>query len=327
MKNFDDYIQYVLDGGQLVFDELIDIAQNVNLDTLMAGAKTIREKFKGSQAHLCSALNIKSGCCSENCRYCSQSKYYKTHVEYYDIIEPERIKEFADYNVGKGVHNLGLSSSGGFYSDLNYTKLIDVYKDISAKTPLILCGAHGILRSVEEAKELKAAGLVTYEHNLQTSEKFYPNICTTHTYQQRIYTIRFAQEAGLNICSGGIIGLGEEMEDRIEMALLLRELGVNSVPINILNPVQGTPYGDKPVNLTIEEALRSIAIFRLVLPDANLIYGAGRAFMGDKCSLAFAAGMNGIVVGDFLTAKGNQIEDDVKLLNEQGMVPVPSFKQ
>lgn len=327
MKKFDDYIQYVLDGGQLVFDELIDIAQNMNLDTLMAGAKTIREKFKGSQAHLCSALNIKSGCCSENCRYCSQSKYYKTHVEYYDIIEPGRIKEFADYNIGKGVHNLGLSSSGGFYSDLNRTKLIDVYKDISAKTPLILCGAHGILRSVEEAKELKAAGLVTYEHNLQTSEKFYPNICTTHTYQQRIDTIHFAQEAGLNICSGGIIGLGEEMEDRIEMALLLRELGVKSVPINILNPVQGTPYGDKPVSLTIEEALRSIAIFRLTLPDANLIYGAGRAFMGDKCSLAFAAGMNGIVVGDFLTAKGNQIKDDVKLLNEQGMVPVPSFKQ
>ena len=202
-----------------------------------------------------------------------------------------------------------------------------MYKDISAKTPLILCGAHSILRNVEEAKELKAAGLVTYEHNLQTSEKFYPNICTTHTYQQRIDTIRFAQEAGLNICSGGIIGLGEEMEDRIEMALLLRELGVKSVPINILNPVQGTPYGEKPVNLTIDEALRSIAIFRLALPDANLIYGAGRAFMGDKCSLAFAAGMNGIVVGDFLTAKGNQIEDDVKLLSEQGMVPVPSFKQ
>lgn len=327
MKNFDDYIKYVLDGGQLVFDELTDIAQNVNLDTLMAGAKTIREKFKGSQAHLCSALNIKSGCCSENCRYCSQSKYYKTHVRYYDIIESERIKEFADYNVGKGVHNLGLSSSGGFYSDLNYIKLINVYKDISAKTPLILCGAHGILRSVEEAKGLKAAGLVTYEHNLQTSEKFYPNICNTHTYQQRIDTIRFAQEAGLNICSGGIIGLGEDMEDRIEMALLLRELGVKSVPINILNPVHGTPYGDKPVSLTIDEALRSIAIFRLALPDANLIYGAGRAFMGDKCSLAFAAGMNGIVVGDFLTAKGNQIEDDVKLLNEQGMVPVPSFIQ
>lgn len=326
MKSFDDYIQYVLDGGQLGFEELVDIVGNENLNALMTGANTIRERFKGGQAHLCSALNIKSGCCSENCRYCSQSKYYKTHVEYYDIIDPEQIKEFADYNVRKGVHNLGLSSSGGFYSDLNYNKLIDVYKDISAKTPLILCGAHGILRSVEEAKELKAAGLVTYEHNLQTSEKFYPNICTTHTYQQRIDTIRFAQAAGLNICSGGIIGLGEKMEDRIEMALLLRELGVKSVPINILNPVQGTPYGDKPVSLTIDEALRSIAIFRLTLPDANLIYGAGRAFMGDKCSLAFAAGMNGIVVGDFLTAKGNQIEDDVKLLNEQGMAPVPSFR-
>lgn len=326
MKSFDDYMKYVLDGGQLVFDELIDIAQTVNLETLMAGANTIRKKFKGNQAHLCSALNIKSGCCSENCRYCSQSKYYKTHIESYDMIDAEHIMEFADYNVGKGVHNLGLSSSGGFYSDLNDTKLIGVYKDISAKVPLILCGAHGILRSVEEAKALKNAGLVTYEHNLQTSEKFYPKICTTHTYQQRIDTIRYAQEAGLNICSGGIIGLGESMEDRMEMALLLRKLNVKSVPINILNPVQGTPYGDKPVSLTIDEVLRSIAVFRLILPDANIIYGAGRAFMGDKGSLVFAAGMNGIVVGDFLTAKGNQIEDDIKLLNEQGMTPVPSFR-
>lgn len=327
MKNFEEYIEFVENGGLLSSQELLDIAQNVELDVLMDGANRVRKRFRGNQAHLCAALNVKSGCCSENCKYCSQSKYYKTHVENYDIIADETVMNFADFNVANGVHNLGLSSSGGFYSDLHREKLLSVYKNVSDRTPLILCGAHGILRSVEEAKELKAAGLVTYEHNLQTSKRFYSQICTTHDYQQRIDTIRFAKEAGLSICSGGIIGLGETMEDRIEMALLLRELEVKSVPINILNPVPGTPYGDQKVRLTINEALRSIAIFRLTLPDANLIYGAGRAFMGDKCSLAFSAGMNGIVVGNFLTAKGNLIKDDVALLKEQGMEPVPSFNK
>lgn len=326
-KKFDEYVQNVICGEDLLLDDLLDIVKNVETETLMLGANKIRESFKGNQAHLCAALNIKSGCCSENCMYCSQSKYYKTHVEYYDIIDEEKVDSFADFNLDNGVHNLGLSSSGGSYVDLNKEKLIALYKHISKHTPLILCGAHGILHSVEEAIELKKAGLITYEHNLQTSERFYPSICTTHKYQQRINTIKFAKEAGLNICSGGIFGLGETMQDRIEMALTLRDLEVKSVPLNILNPVQGTPLGDQNVKLSVEEALRSIAIFRMALPDANLIYGAGRAFMGTECSKAFSAGMNGIVVGNFLTAKGNCIQDDVQLLKERGMVPVPSFKK
>lgn len=324
--NFSGYVKHLLAGGILTKDELLEIAQTIDTKELLEGANEVRKKIKGDQAHLCAALNIKSGCCSENCYYCSQSKYYKTHVNYYDIIESNTVKEFADFNLRHGVHNLGLSSSGGFYSDLNRKKLLSVYKKISSETPLILCGAHGILRNTEEAQELKDAGLTTYEHNLQTSERFYSQICTTHTYQQRIDTIHFAQSVGLNICSGGIIGLGESMEDRIDMALTLRKLNIKSVPINILNPVKGTPYGDKQVSLSIEEALRSIAMFRLTLKDANLIYGAGRTFMGENRSYAFMSGMNGIVVGDFLTAKGNSIEADVELLKMHGMTPVPSFK-
>lgn len=324
-KHFEHCISHLLDGGNLSKEDLLNLSQTTATKELLDGANEVRKKIKGNQAHLCAALNIKSGCCSEDCRYCSQSKYYKTCVKYYDMIESDTVKEFADFNQENGVHNLGLSSSGGSYSDLDKEKLLTVYRNISANTPLILCGAHGILHSVEEAKELKDAGLTTYEHNLQTSERFYPNICTTHTYQQRIDTIRFAKEAELNICSGGIIGLGETMADRIDMALMLRELDIKSIPINILNPVSGTPYGNKPVDLTIEEALRSIAMFRLTLPDANLIYGAGRAFAGEKRSYAFASGMNGIVVGDFLTAKGSSIEADVELLKAHDMIPVPSF--
>lgn len=324
-RSFSSYVENVSNGVSLSRSELLAIARNVELESLMAGANELRKNTMGDQAHLCAALNIKSGLCRENCRYCSQSQYHKTHVKHYDIIDNDAIREFADFNYSKGIHNLGLSSSGGFYSDLDTRKLLSVYGTISRMTPLILCGAHGILQSVSEARELKAAGLTTYEHNLQTSERFYPNICTTHLYRQRLDTIRFAQEAGLNICSGGIIGLGETMEDRIDMALTLRDLDVRSVPINILNPVSGTPYGNRPVSLSVAEALRSIAIFRLALPNANLIYGAGRAFMQNDCSLAFASGMNGIVTGDFLTAKGNSIEADIALLRAQGMAPVPSF--
>lgn len=320
-------IRVILSGGELPIEELLDLAENEELEVLMSAANTIRKEYKGDEAHLCAALNIKSGRCSENCKYCSQSGYYKTHVKYSDLISVNDIQKFADFSINNGVHNLGLSSSGGYFSSLDNGKILDIYKQVSSSTPLCICGANGILQSEEEAQQLKKSGLTTYEHNLQTSRNFYPQICSTHTYDERINTIKYAQKAGMNVCSGGIIGMGENMKDRIEMAMTLRGLGITSVPINILNPVKGTPLGNNPVSLTIEGALRSIAIMRFILPNANIIYGAGRSFMGSKCSLAFAAGMNGIVVGDFLTSKGNRIQDDIKLLYDQGMYPVPSYSK
>ena len=327
MSRIEEDVRVILNGGELSTEELLDLAENEELEKLMSAANTIRKECKGDAAHLCAALNIKAGRCSENCKYCSQSGYYKTHVKYYDLISVTEIQKYIDFCRDNGVHNLGLSSSGGYFSALDDGTLLDIYRQVSADSPLCICGANGILRSEEEAQQLKDSGLTTYEHNLQTSRKFYPQMCSTHTYDERIKTIKYAQKVGLNVCSGGIIGMGESMEDRIEMAKTLRQLGITSVPINILNPVKGTPLGNNPVSLTIEAALRSISIMRFILPKANLIYGAGRSFMGDKCSLAFAAGMNGIVVGDFLTSKGNKIQDDIILLSEQGMYPVPSYNK
>ena len=327
MDRVGEDIRIILSGGELSDEELLDLAENEELEVLMTSANTIRKEYKGNAAHLCAALNIKSGSCSEDCKYCSQSGYYKTHVKHSNLISVEDIQKFADFSIKNGVHNLGLSSSGGYFTSLDDEKLLDIYRQISCSTPLCICGANGILRSEEEAQQLKDSGLTTYEHNLQTSRNFYPQICSTHTYDERINTIKYAQKAGMNVCSGGIIGMGETMKDRIEMAMTLRSLGITSVPINILNPVKGTPLGNQPVSLTIEGALRSIAIMRFILPNANIIYGAGRSFMGNKCSMAFAAGMNGIVVGDFLTAKGNRIQDDIKLLYEQGMYPMPAYSK
>lgn len=320
-----EYTEKILEGDELTRKELIDISENADTKSLLSSADYIRREKKGSQADLCAAFNIKSGRCSEDCRYCSQSGFYNTNSKYYDIVDSEKVLEFAERSQTNGVHNLGLSSSGGALSQLNKEKLLAIYEKLSSNSSLNLCGAHGILKNEGEARQLKKAGLNTYEHNLQTSRSFYPNICTTHSYDERVNTIKFAKKAGLKVCSGGIIGLGETMTDRIDMAVLLRDLGVLSVPLNILNPVPGTPCGDKPIPLTREEALRSMAIFRLALPNANLIYGAGRNFMGPDKSKAFSAGLNGMVVGNFLTFQGNCIADDISLLKEQGLEPSPEL--
>ncbi len=322
-----DYTDKILEEEDLSSEELNNISENADTESLLKSANYIRKVMKGSQADLCAAINIKSGRCSEDCRYCSQSGFYNTHTKIYDMVDYEKVWEFAEHSRINGIRNLGLSSSGGALSQLDKEKLLSIYQKLSSRSEINLCGAHGILKDEEEARQLKEAGLDTYEHNLQTSKRYYPNICTTHSYEERINTIKFAINAGLKVCSGGIIGLGENMTDRIDMAILLRDLGVLSVPINILNPVPGTPCGDKPIPLTKEEALRSMAIFRLALPKANLIYGAGRNFMGTDQSQAFSAGLNGIVVGNFLTIQGNSIAEDIALLKEQGLEPSPDFNK
>lgn len=321
--NLDKYVKRILNGEDLAYQELCYIGDKPDTDILLESANQIRKAFRGNHINLCAAINLKAGRCSENCKYCSQSAYYKTYVKGYGMKEPEEVMDFAEFNQKQGVANFELSTSGGALSQLDKTKLLEIYKILSKSSPLHLCGAHGLLKNEEEARQLKEAGLKTYQHNLQTSRDFFPNICTTHTYDERINTNKYAKKAGLDLCSGGIIGLGESMSDRIEMVLELRELGISSMPINILNPIEGTPYGGKPVPLTTEEVLRTIAVFRFALPNVNLIYGAGRVLMGNEQYRAFTAGLNGIVVGNFLTTKGNCISDDVAMLKEQGFEILP----
>lgn len=315
---FDKYDK-IFSGVNLTKDEVAYIASHATTDELIGYANKVREFFQGNKVELCAAMNLKSGACNEDCKYCSQSAYYSTNIPVYPMQDVDKVLEFAAYNEAQGIKNFELSTSGGDLSRLDKEKLVTIYKSLSKNSRMNLCGAHGILKSVEEAIELKNAGLKIYQHNLQAGRTYFPSIITTHTYDERINTLRYAKEAGLILCSGGVIGVGESLDDRLEMAFDLQEIGVSSMPVNILNPIPGTPFGDKGTSITEDEILRTIALFRLILPKTKIIYGAGRLYLKDSQYKAFLSGLNGIVVGNFLTTTGASVEEDVKMILEQGL--------
>lgn len=310
----------IFSGVNLSYDELLYISEKAETEELLAYANKVRESFHKNKVDLCAAMNLKSGKCNEDCRYCSQSAFFNTNTPVYPMQEIEKVLEFAEFNEKEGITNFELSTSGGDLSRLDKEKLLSIYKALSKKNSMHLCGAHGMLKSMEEAKELKDAGLKIYQHNLQAGRTFFPNVITTHTYEERLNTLKYAKQAGLTVCSGGIIGVGEQISDRLEMVMDLQEIGVASMPVNILNPIPGTPFGDKGISITPEEVFRSIAMFRLALPKAKIIYGAGRSYLKEEQYKAFLAGLNGIVVGNFLTTKGACIADDIKMIQEQNFV-------
>ena len=314
MTKFKKYIEDIINGIPPTEERILKLLEEENLDILIAAANRIRKIFVKDRLHLCCAISIKTGGCMQNCSYCSQSGYYKTHVGNIGYEPEENIVKFSHINNNKNIGSIGLNSATGYYSELQKHNINAIVERIIKETNLKICAAYGILKNEDEAKEIKETGIYRYEHNLQTSENFFNNICTTHSYIEKINTIKYAKKAGLKICSGGIIGLGETFKDRIQMAFLLKKLNVKSIPINILNPVKGTPLAFGPIKLTKEEALKTFAIFRIILPDANIIFGAGRDFLKDMLPLAFKAGLNGIVVGNMLTNKGNEIEKDIEIL-------------
>lgn len=311
-------LKKIKDRQLISLEEAKELAEKVETDRLMKAANEIREFYKGSNTdYLCGVMNIKAGKCSEDCRYCSQSGHYFTHVNSFDLINVDEVIEFAKKYEKQGIKRFAMSTSGKAFADNDKERIYSFYKALSRETNLTLCGAHGLLTQ-EEAYCLKDAGLKCYQHNIQASRRFYPQICTTHVYDQRIETIRNARNAGLAVCSGGIMGMGESMEDRIEFAMALREFNIMAMPINILNPIQGTPLGGSPPAITSDEVLRTIAVFRFILPDINLVYGAGRSFLGELQNMALRAGVNGIVLGNFLTTPGRCLEDDLKMMRDEG---------
>lgn len=320
MKNIvSNLLEKVIDGRLIDHGEALQLAENAETKELLEAAAIIRNTYRGNRVNLCGVMNIKSGKCSEDCRYCSQSHYYMTNVKTHDLIEVDEVVKFAKKYQEKGINCFGISTSGKAFSDLGKERVYAIYEALSRETTMRLCGAHGLLKE-EEAYRLKEAGLCCYQHNLQTSRPFFTEVCTTHAYDDRVNTIKYAQKAGLDVCSGGIMGLGETMDDRIAMMMTLRELHVMDIPVNILNPIPGTPLGEKPISITREEVLRTIAIYRFIIPKANFIYGAGRVFLEDEQHMVFKAGMSGIVVGDFLTTPGNCMEDDIKMLKREGFI-------
>ncbi len=285
------------------------------LSGLIAEADRIRRENIPARVELCSIINAKSGRCSEDCSYCAQSGYHTTGAAVYGLKSEAEIIEAAFKARDAGAERFSIVTSGNRLNDEELKRTCDITGKIIEKTGLAVCGSLGAL-SAGDFQKLRNAGMTRYHHNIETSREHYPNIVTTHNFQQRVDTIKSAQIAGFEICSGGILGLGESWEDRISMALLLRELKVDAVPLNILIPVKGTRIeGVEPI--AAEDIIRTIAILRIILKDVSIKVIAGReSRLKDFQAMAFLAGANGMMVGGYLTVGGRSVEEDKILTSE-----------
>jgi biotin synthase len=315
----------ILEGGELSREEglwLFKLANAADIYDLLSWANRIREHFKGNKVHLCSIVNVKAGACSENCRFCAQSASYQTDSPRYGFIESEPVQTAAAEAKANGVTALGLVAAWrgleeGPALDNICERLEELKQSGNARPDASL----GIIKNQKVADRLKAAGLECYNHNLESSRRFFPEVCTTHTYDERVQTIKHLKEAGIKICSGGILGMGETAEDRCELAFSLKELGANIVPINILNPIPGTPFAEKEP-LPPLEILKSIACFRFVLPRQEIMIAGGRAVnLRDLQSMIFMAGASALMVGNYLTTLNQPVEKDLQMLKDLGLDP------
>lgn len=313
--NVNSLTEKVLKGEQVTKEDALYLYDQP-LDQLCEGADKIRRHFCSSCFDLCTIINGKSGRCSENCKFCAQSAHNHTGVTEYPLLPDEEILAQAKINQQQGVLRYSIVTSGKRLSDGEVDRMCSLIQRIRAEAGILVCVSFGLLTE-EQFRKLKAAGVSRVHNNLETSERNFPNICTTHTFQDKVQAIRAAQAAGLSVCSGGIMGLGETVEDRIDMALSLRELGIKSVPVNMLNPIPGTPF-EKNERLTNEDMRRIVAVYRFILPDASIRLAGGRGLLPDKGKGCFSSGANAAISGDMLTTAGITVQTDLALLKELG---------
>ncbi|MDR1452995.1 MAG: biotin synthase BioB [Candidatus Margulisbacteria bacterium] len=287
------------------------------LPELMRQAREIRDRHTGQHAQLCSIVNAKSGSCPEDCAYCAQSARHQTGVATYALLPPEKILARALLAKKNGAHCFGIVTSGKGLAPQDLERVLAAVRLIAAED-IHAAASLGILDS-SALQKLKTAGLRRYHHNLETAESYFPQICTTHTYADRVRTARAAKEAGLELCCGGIVGLGESKEQVVEFVQAIAELSPESVPLNFLNPVAGTRLENLPP-LSVDAICRTIALFRFFLPDKNIgVMGGREQLLKDRQDLVFAAGANGFMLGDYLTTAGNSVEKDHELVTAAGL--------
>lgn len=290
-----------------------------DLDELTSAANEIREKLHGKDFDFCSIINGRSGRCSENCKYCAQSSYYHTGAPEYKLLGTEEILADAKKREAAGIPRYSIVTSGRTLSNSDVEQISETIRRIKKETKLSVCLSSGLLNR-EQFDKLKAAGLTRFHNNLETYRRHFPDVCTTHTYDDKIATLHNALAAGLEICSGGIMGLGETMEDRIDMCIDLRELGVKSTPINVLNAIPGTPFENLP-KVTNDEFCRIVAIYRFINPKAYLRLAGGRKVLGDDGERAFKSGANATITDDMLTTSGVKSAKDFELVKKLGFEP------
>jgi biotin synthase len=308
--------ELVTDGGRIERDTARRLALCPDPQAVIALADAVRRHFTGDRFHLCSIINARSGNCSENCRFCAQSARYRTGAPVYALIEMQEALVIARDNDQHGVDRLSLVTSGHSVDSDTMSRLAKLYDAIDKTTDLNFCASMGFL-TPDTARALREAGVSRYHCNLESNKHRFSQVCTSHSWQDKVETLEIARAAGMSLCSGGIIGMGETMEDRIELALELRELGIKSIPINILTPIPGTPLADL-APLPLQEVLLTVALFRFINPDAVIRMAGGRQQLGKDQYRCFAAGANGAIVGNFLTTAGSSINQDLHQLAAMG---------
>lgn len=307
----------VIDGGSLTAEEIMDLADTDDREALYKAAGEITRHFGKPSFNPCGIINARAGKCSENCKWCAQSAHYNTGSDVHDIVAPARVVMQAKHDEKKGVRRFCQVTSGRAVKGDALDRICENYRELRKNTGLFLCGSLGLLNK-EELRQLWDAGVRRYHCNLEAAPSYFPHLCSTHTVAEKIQTLKWAREIGFELCSGGIIGMGETRRQRVELALALCEVMPDSIPINILSPIKGTPLSDIPP-IDDGEILLAVAVFRFLHPKAELRFAGGRGRLSREVQLkAMEIGINAAVVGDLLTTVGSDIDGDRSLTAEAG---------
>ena len=325
----DGMIEIALKGQSISSDKALQLGSftHEELDYLFIGTDRIRDKFKGEDVKICSIVNAKSGRCVEDCSFCAQSSSFQTDAPETELMSVDEMVAAAKEAEAFGANEFSIVASGTKMDDRKeLDKVIAAVRRIKAETKLETCCSLGLME-LDDLKELKAAGLDRCHHNLETAASFFNNIVTTHTYEDEVKAVQNAKEAGLQVCVGGIFGMGETFAQRVELAFSIRDLGTQSLPINFLKPIDGTGL-DHLETIEYYDALKTIALLRLVLPKIDLFVCGGREeVMTDKQEQLFSAGANGILGGNYLTTKGQDPKRDIEMIKSLGLRPIASITQ
>lgn len=309
-------LQQILSGKSLEFDEALALVQQSDPTELFQAADELRRKLHNNRLDLCSIVNAKSGKCSEDCRFCAQSSHYDVEVTSYEIVDREKAVFLAKDNEQYGVQRFSLVTAGRTVAEKNLEEFKRIYQQLRQETNLSFCASMGLLTQ-NKARQLKDMGVTRYHCNLETARSYFPEVCSTHTWDEKVATIRIAQHVGLEVCSGGIIGMGESLAQRLQLAFELRELNILSIPLNILTPIKDTPFaGLAP--LSVGEILTCVAMFRFINPKAIIRLAGGRNLLGDQQHRCFTSGANGSIVGNYLTTIGNSLTEDIAMFRSLG---------
>ena len=314
----------IINGRRITRDDDLTFFLTCDLDELCKGADKIREHFVGDKVDLCSIIIGRSGRCPEDCKYCAQSAHHHTDCDIYDFLPEDKILEACRMNESEGVDRFSIVTAGKALTGIEFDKAIHAYETMKKECKIDLCASMGFLSS-EQLHRLHEAGVSSYHHNIETSKRNFPNICTTHTYDMKIDTLKKVKAEGMYACSGGIIGMGETWEDRLDMAVSLSEIPVDSIPINALMPIKGTPL-ENLERISEKDILRTIAFFRYINPTADIRLAAGRALLTNDGEFAFKSGASATITGNMLTTVAcATIRSDKKLLKDMGRDVTPDY--